>query len=385
MLKQLTLTNFKSYPHATIDLRPLTVMSGLNSAGKSTVIQSLLLLRQSYQYRSDMSKLLVDGEYVDLGSGREILSETAEDYHIGIGLDGAEWQYNVPVSADDESDILDRAGVAKRVEGAEGDIDDRQHSTNVAPELFSADNFEFISAERVSPSLLYPSKTSTQLGAHGEYAYAYLDKYRSQIVPDAVRHSSAKNNTLLEQADAWMNEITPGTSIRVDQIPQTHNVKPRILTSNGADFSPVNSGFGITYALPVILAMLQGANKLILLENPEVHIHPRGQRMLGELIARAVAAGAQVIVETHSDHILNGIRVAVKHHIIDKDQVGLNFVEKKVDYLPGIDRDEPRTQTNQALQSVVDVVRVADDGSLDHWPNGFFDEWDNALMELLEP
>ncbi|PST45780.1 hypothetical protein CPA40_09210 [Bifidobacterium callitrichos] len=376
MLNQLILTNFKSYLRTNINFRPLTVMSGLNSAGKSTVIQSLLLLRQSYYCQSDMSRLLINGDYVDLGSGREILNDSADINLIGIGINGIEWQYHVPVN-NDESDVLKLHKIISK---------DQSYSEQ---ELFSDNNFEIISAERVSPSLLYSSKSRSQLGTHGEYAYSYLNEKSSDSVPQVVRrtytHDNVFDNTLRAQVNAWMDVIAPGTSIRVQNIPQTHNVQPRILAQSGADFSPVNSGFGITYALPVILAMLKGSGKLILLENPEVHIHPRGQRMLGELIARSVASGAQVILETHSDHILNGIRLAVKHNILDKDQVGLNYVEQKFVSESEDENDKEIEFSNRILQSVVDVIYMADDGSLDHWPKGFFDEWNYALRELMRP
>lgn len=82
----------------------------------------------------------------------------------------------------------------------------------------------------------------------------------------------------------------------------------------GADyFTAQNVGFGISYVLPIVLALVKAKKgELIILENPEAHLHPRGQRKMGELIARAAQGGVQVIVETHSDHILNGIRFVCK-------------------------------------------------------------------------
>jgi predicted ATPase len=90
--------------------------------------------------------------------------------------------------------------------------------------------------------------------------------------------------------------------------------------------------------------------------------------MLGELIARAGAGGVQVLVETHSDHIMNGIRIAVKEKKIQKENVQIAFFYK--------DAERDYVHTYESLQ-------VNEDGKLNHWPKGFLDEWENALMELL--
>jgi predicted ATPase len=107
---------------------------------------------------------------------------------------------------------------------------------------------------------------------------------------------------------------------------------------------------------------------LVILENPEAHIHPAGQRMLGELIAKVGAGGVQIFVETHSDHILNGIRISVKDKHIEKNDVQIAFFYK--------DNENKYRHTYMGLQ-------IMEDGKLDHWPKGFFDEWENALIDLL--
>lgn len=81
------------------------------------------------------------------------------------------------------------------------------------------------------------------------------------------------------------------------------------------EYTPQNVGFGISYSLHVITAILKAKDgDLIIIENPESHVHPRGQAELGKLIALAAINNIQIIIETHSDHIINGIRVAVKEN-----------------------------------------------------------------------
>ena len=126
--------------------------------------------------------------------------------------------------------------------------------------------------------------------------------------------------------------------------------------------------------LPVVVSLLTAQpGDIIILENPEAHIHPKGQRMLGEMIAAASASGAQIMVETNSDHVLNGIRLAVKNRVIRCDTVKLYYLFQKDDA-----NDAEENYTHECVSPIID-----EDGMLNEWPEGFFDEWDNALMELL--
>jgi predicted ATPase len=132
-----------------------------------------------------------------------------------------------------------------------------------------------------------------------------------------------------------------------------------------------NVGFGITYVLPILTVLLKAKKgDVIIVENPEAHLHPKAQRMLGELILKAADVGAQIILETHSDHILNGIRLGVKNGIIGDANDVKNFFF---------------TRENVGIAYHVNVYapQIDQEGNLDIWPNGFFDEWDKALMELF--
>jgi predicted ATPase len=107
---------------------------------------------------------------------------------------------------------------------------------------------------------------------------------------------------------------------------------------------------------------------LLLIENPEAHLHPRGQALLGRLCALAASGGAQVLVETHSDHILNGIRLAVKRGELDAASTIMHFFDR----VPNV------------LQPRLSTVEVSPDGMIDQWPTGFFDQWEHSIEELLD-
>jgi len=133
-------------------------------------------------------------------------------------------------------------------------------------------------------------------------------------------------------------------------------------------YTPLNVGFGITYVLPIIVAILKARpDDLLIIENPETHLHPSAQSQVAELCAIASANGVQIIVETHSDHFLNGIRVATKKNILKAEDSQIYFFRK--------DKNE--------LETKIDKLNIDSEGRVDNWPKGFFDEWDNQLDELL--
>jgi predicted ATPase len=170
---------------------------------------------------------------------------------------------------------------------------------------------------------------------------------------------------------AWLNEITPGVEFE----PYFDRKADR----GRAEYStrrPANVGFGLSYTLPIIVNMLVYAaflssgkhdKAIILIENPEAHLHPAGQTKLGEFLARAAACGVQCIVESHSDHLLNGIRIAVKNGILS--------AESTTCYLFSYDFDQEMAQVKNPL--------LDQHGMFDEWPEGFFDEAERNLERLL--
>ncbi|MBK9636389.1 MAG: AAA family ATPase [Bacteroidetes bacterium] len=116
---------------------------------------------------------------------------------------------------------------------------------------------------------------------------------------------------MLSQTSAWEREVSPGVNVVPTPSGKAFTLKYTFNKKN--DFTPTepfsaeNVGFGLSYALPIIVAALSSSeNSLILVENPEAHLHPRGQSQLAKLLALAAQSGVQIIIETHSEHIING-------------------------------------------------------------------------------
>ena len=363
MLEKIRLENFKCFETLEIPFRKVNVLTGINGMGKSTIIQSLLALRQSFLETDFQKGLCLNGRYVRLGNGQDILYEKPSKDRIEIAIreNGTDWDCAFAYSPEEDVQPWETRPV---------------HS----PEGLSpfGNGFIYLSANRITPQELYEITNEQNLknrefNGNGEYALQFLNEFGSgEIHNKKVLIPDKLGNTLANQVRMWKDEISPGVSpqIRVDKQLRKSEVRYEYIEGRNKtnSYKSVNVGFGITYVLPVVIALLSAKeNDLIILENPEAHIHPRGQRKLGELIAAAGAGNAQILVETHSDHILNGIRIAVKNRILSAEDTNLlYFYKDDEDYKHKVKRPE-----------------IREDGRISEWPDGFLDEWDKALMELL--
>ena len=233
----------------------------------------------------------------------------------------------------------------------------------------------FLSAERQGPriiSVLHDTVSHSvgNTGQNTSYILGEMDK-QQKLDPNFQLPKDLKISAIdrfSANCEEWLDFIVPGTRIQYG-VDMERNFTTLMVKNQGEFHLPVATGFGITYVLPVIIALLTSkSGDLLLLENPEAHIHPAGQRWLGELIALACAGGVQIMVETHSDHVINGIRLAVKKNKIHPESTGIFFFYK----------DEKEDYKHKVILPTIDR-----DGRIDIWPEGFLDEGDNALLDLL--
>ena len=375
MISNLKLSNFKAFSKADLPLGKITLLTGLNSSGKSTVLQSIALVRQTFESHQGSvtvgapnAGMPLNGDYVQLGTGRDILHEDFKEASpsIGIQLTSADGK-----AVTVEATYLSENDVLPLIEVPFSTFDQGDTAASVLNP-----GFQYLRADRINPATTYGrsyemSVRRGSLGSNGEYTIDYLRHHQDDIVSPHLCHPREESHRLLAQVNAWLGEICPGVRITAESIDTTDLVRfgvqfvsPRRPISS--ERRPTNVGFGLTYVLPVIVACITAKpGSMILLENPEAHVHPRGQSAMARL-ASAAARDSQVVVETHSDHVLNGVRLQVKRGVLASSDVQIHYFHR------------PEGGTSEMASPKIDS-----NGMLSYWPEGFFDEWDESLEELL--
>lgn len=372
MIKFIRIQRYKSLNDAQFPLASLNLFSGLNGMGKSSLIQTLLLLRQSFEKNALPAKgLLLKGDYVSVGTGQDVLAENAEQESIDVTIT---WEGYEKTPAEfsfaykSKSDLLPTPIERRKLEG-----------DPIFQESLFTKKFQYLSADRISPQASYEVsdyyiRDLNSLGNHGEYTAHYIAAYGLEPLRiAALKHPESSSLLLLDNLDKWMAEISPGIRIHATLHSAMNVVSLNYAFQQGsemtADFKPQNVGFGLTFVLPVLTCILRAnPGDLVIIENPEAHLHPAGQSVIGKLCTVAAQNGVQLFIETHSDHFLNGVRVAVRENVIPADEVQVFYLERS---------------KNSVHEAIVINPAIDDDGRIDLWPKGFFDEGDRLLGKLL--
>ena len=391
MINRLDLKTFKCFELLRLPLAPLTLLSGVNASGKTSILHSLVLLHQTMQDNERSARIMLNGNVVKLGTVTDVVDQEKGRNSFEIGL------------ADEEASCLwsfsgDRSDMSLEVAKVEVDGKTTDHPGILQfllpwpagdPALSLVGRIRdltYITAEREGPREVYPledqyagmsaahcgatingltqdQRVVTRVGPRGENAISVLYRGRDELVAEGLRISGTVP-TLLHQVGARMDTFFPGCALDVQQVPKANAVSLGIRISEATGFlRPIHCGFGITQILPIVVAALSvPKDSLLLMENPEAHLHPGGQALMGQFLAEVAQSGIQVIVETHSDHVLNGLRRAVKAGRLPAEKVALHFFRAR-------SADAP-----QALSPILDSS-----GNVDVWPEGFFDQFDRDM------
>ncbi len=334
MITELYIKGFKCFDDERFLITPLTLLSGLNSSGKSSFLQAIKLF---YDFKPQIS---------GLGPLSELISAHHSEFKIKLISESASSEFRYP----------------------------EQKSCNFLDKDKTL--FSYISAARLGPEIHLPlcvtEDGGESVGIKGEFVLDLLERNSDlSDLPDMLCHPDANSKGVRVNVSHWLGLISPGISFNWQSIP-----KADLLIAEYNGRRPNNVGFGVSYTLPIIANVLVYAaliandkkkSTLMLIENPEAHLHPAGQTELGKFLARAAKSGVQIIVETHSDHLLNGIRLAVKDKILKSSETSFYYF----DY----DFEEEKTKV---MNPVLD-----EQGFFDEWPDGFFDETEKNLERLL--
>lgn len=418
MLKRWSVTNFKPIRgRLDLELAPITLLAGLNSCGKSSFLQSILLVQQTLANQNRERILVFNGSMVSLGTFDEVVNDQTDTGSMGIGFEL--WKNNRSFSGFPENvrfDIsfgkdqdpfqaevleatlsLDWPGVEMPVFSYRSSkfpknpgfllinskIDNatlvsKNHFLPVfgifgaplklkedflVPE-FLRDAFvpllRYLGPLRADPSTIHTSPTGEpdDVGKQGEHAAAVYEARK--LLP--VRwlppgESESRENTLEEAMAAWLVYLGMAKGVASQEaargftwMVKTHGDKARPLFSVGV---------GVSQVLPILVAgLLAPEGAVLIIEQPELHLHPRAQARLGDFFVSLARLGKQCLIETHSDTLVNQLRLhMVKGGDTVRELVKIYFVEQ-----------------DEQGDAKFEPVKVSEGGNIVNWPEGFLDE-----------
>ena len=360
----LSIEGYKCFKtQTTFAFNNITLLTGANSAGKSSVIQSLLLMKKISQ--GSISELtpcfdldLNDSNYaLDLGKYEDIKNKSDDDYEDFLNADSTEISF-----------ILD-GGMAK-IEPADSIAAEKyvkaysDEKSIESLKKYLNNGFVYLNAERMAPHYVYNNTDNADYcDCHGTNTGNVIQKHENDNCSIKRAYSNSDKNKWSIELDKWINYIFPGVAVRV--VPSGEDYYQVRVHGNAA----TNAGFGITYALPILVSGLTiPEGGILLVENPEAHLHAKAQSNMGYFLARIAAAGVRIIIETHSEHIVNGIRRMI--------------IEGKTE----MSHEDMTIYFFQDINEKKDIKEITMDeiGNLSEFPVGFFDQVSQDMSELME-
>lgn len=341
MIRSLTIENFKAFDKMPeMKLSRMSLLTGINGRGKSSFLQVLLLLSQSVRKQNSLQYLLTNGDWADLGNFSGIIniscdvkapvvlqfktdSEKDNDFRLS-------YKYNPEKELGElVSMIVNQRETFSEFSGYNDDAMQKEDAIVSVP-LFSGytglmnlKQLYYISAERICAQ---NEETEDRLTD----AYR-LDRQGRNILNVIYR----QGDEFQKKIEKCLSSIFEGATFRITK---EDNALHLYMDSsdNGNHFLPVNVGYGYGYVLSLLTAgLLAQKNEIIIVENPEAHLHPSAQAALMRFfISEVMSKNVQIIMETHSDHIVNASLIAVRKENIQNEDLEILFFsrneEKKI-------------------------------------------------------
>lgn len=352
MLENLEISGFKCFDQISISLNRINVFSGTNSSGKSSAIQAFLLLCNN-AVKNASSPL--NGMWLRLGAFDECRNHRVNARSFDIAAVSGNEKFKVKFSAGESEN--DGAEITFISESA------------LIQSLIGLENKHvyYLPANRIGPEDSYPKNFDRVnfLGNRAEYIIDYLFKNRKLAVESALIADSA-SITLEHQVNYWLAKLF-GIKNSIRDLGLSNSLSVEYSLGDGKPVRPYHMGSGVSFALGVLVACLSARPEdIVIIENPEIHLHPKAQSDLTEFLCFAANAGIQIILETHSDHVFNGLRKSVVKGHIPCTNIATHFFQ---------------LDSNAIAQSI--QITINEHGRLEKQPKGLFDQFDDDLDQIL--
>ncbi|RED02036.1 DUF3696 domain-containing protein [Ectopseudomonas oleovorans] len=358
MITKIEIAGFKRFKSQTFELKPLTILAGLNGSGKSSLIHSILLAEEAAR-SSAQGIIQLNGPFgLELGTVGDILNwEAGDQIKFDIHEDNGIRRVYLDCPSEECMYVMPDLETVRH-----------QESGNT-----QKGKFTYLSAERYGPKLSHTSCSlpadMVEVGTKGENCAQLLEALGNKPLDEHLLHPLSTTPSFLKyEVERWLAEIARPVEIEAERFSDSNVYGLKFRTPGGSWVKSTNMGFGVSYSLPIILAALTAAEGgIIIVENPEAHLHPLGQSRMGNFLTWIASKGIQVIIETHSDHIINGVRRAIgESEILQPEDGVIHFFDD---------------ETFPAVQQ----LNFMKNGSVSNWPNGFFDQYqiDTAALGRL--
>jgi predicted ATPase len=375
-IKRISVKGFKSLAEeCTIEIRPLTILAGANSSGKSSILQPILMMKQTLEATYDPGPLLIDGPNVRFTSTDQFLSRADDQnkgqFSIGLEVDGATSFYETFIRKAQEG--MDIAEISYK---SNDDI------TILRPEMTQEeiiathpDKFKkfkghlkierdrcfletkYIGKTTVESTLSFLCDSAASRNFLGSIlGLVHLPALRGnpernykktsvgprfpgtfEIYAASIIHNwQATKDPRLNYLGAALELLGLTWKVGSKQLDDVsfEVMVGRLVHQEGKDAKDLVSiadvGFGVSQTLPVIVALLAAEpGQMVYIEQPEIHLHPRAQMAMAQILAEAANRGVRVVAETHSSLLLLGIQSLVAEGKLSPDKVKLHWFKRR--------------------------------------------------------
>ncbi len=448
MISSITLENFKCFKEATtFPFSKINLLTGINGRGKSTVLQSMLLFKQSVEEDKYTNSFYLNGDAIDsktlnIGTFQDlknfksekksssikfnfdndlvlkysfvanladknkaknlqlsiyldihkfkdflllvyVLSNTAKDYTLyydvktGNDIDpNYKFNFDALPKLEIGLELINLLPGNSLLLNIPEEVTKHLNFSQLNDSLTEIsrqkiyENIQYISADRIGSQLTYKPKAlraSGTISSNGDNVASIISAKKNEgVFPTLIKNNKVKAD-VLNQIGAWLSYIFD-SNIELKINDKLDEVILLYFIVNGVRCKPTNVGFGYSYLLPILVAGLTATNKhTIIIENPEAHLHTRAQARLTEFLSKIADCGVQIFIESHSEHILNALQLIVK-----QDNINIKNTDVSVLYFQDTAEGEP---------SCVPIP-ITEQGHIELWPDGFFDQSEKSLKEL---
>ncbi|MGA0558019.1 DUF3696 domain-containing protein [Larkinella sp. VNQ87] len=447
LINSLSLENFKCFEKLDVTFAPITLLTGANSSGKSSLINAILAVLQTEQFPFYLSP---NGKYVNMGSFEEIIFQGDDSLELklymnfkslfyrnitGAGSILTSWKINVDNSLptlknvyfnnDDyqyhiyekdnkyymdliasdlslyvrnEEDVLSSFSEILNFNSAKVNIDLSPKEKD-AVVSYNKVSIKFENAEVISIDDIFKVKSrsykdnylniitglATSLIEHVKDGFNYVGSFRQP--PERTYYQKAKSEKINPSGEGYIDQIIEWEETDPEKFSTLNNytfqmqlleeIKTTKLKGGRFEFGirshkngkvvPVTDvGFGISQFLPIIVADLQLPDSSCLaVSQPEIHLHPKIQAAFGNYLVNQInRTKKQYIIETHSEYLLNRIRLLLVTGELKPEDVKVYYFE------------------NDGIKSVVHEIEFATNGAVKGAPDGFFETYEMDVMDI---